>query len=296
MKKFKIYGIIVTYRPDIDLLKNCIYSIVNQLDKIIIVDNTPEKCTILEKIFNSENIEIVYLENNYGIAYAQNIGIKKAMEEKVDYILLSDQDTIYPADYVERMITCFTKENIAACGPLFRDINNEKNKPFFIKKGKIGFKKFFPINGKHEVFQLIASGTIINTKYLIDIGLMKEELFIDWVDMEWCWRAIKKGYKIIGNAEVLIHHKYGDESKKFFGRFLSVRNPIRYYYNIRNGIFLSLYSDTLNTLQRIILFYKNIRNAIFLFPLTSRNSLLTIKYTIKGLYHGLIGKLGKLDE
>jgi len=39
---------------------------------------------------------------------------------------------------------------------------------------------------------------------------MNEDLFIDWVDFEWCWRARKKGYKIIGNANVVITHQLGD--------------------------------------------------------------------------------------
>ncbi|PMP88892.1 MAG: glycosyltransferase family 2 protein [Caldisphaera sp.] len=289
----KLYAVVVTYKPKLEILEKCILSLKDQLNKIIIVDNTPDGCKDLESLRIFTNIEIIYLKNNYGIAYAQNVGIKKALEEKAHYILLSDQDTIYPSDFMEKMLVCF-KDKVAAAGPLFLDIHTGKVQ-FFITKGKIGFKKIYPTSGKHEVLQLIASGTVINAKYLPDIGLMMEELFIDWVDMEWCWRAVSKGYRIIGNADIIIKHFHGESNKKILNKEINIKNPIRYYYTIRNAIFLSLHTKTLNAYHRIILFYKTIRN-IVLFTVVSYNPFKTLKYAIKGFYHGIIGKLGKLDE
>ena len=290
----KVYGVIVTYKPNVEILEKCVNSLVNQVDKLIILDNTPGKFQLLENFRKKQNIEIVYLNDNYGVAYAQNLGIKKALEEGVDFILISDQDTIYPLDYVEKMLECFKEDKVAAAGPLFIDAHTGKVQ-FFVKKGLIGFKKIYPKTGKHEVLQLIASGTIINAKFIPEVGLMKEELFIDWVDMEWCWRAVKKGYKIIGNADVVIKHFHGEKSKKFLTKNITLKSCIRNYYTIRNGIYLALYSNVLDGYRRILLFLKTFRN-IFLFSLLSNNFLLNLKYTLKGFYHGLIGKLGKLDE
>jgi len=290
----KVYGVIVTYKPNVEILEKCVNSLVNQVDKLIIVDNTPGKFQLLENFRKKQNIEIVYLNDNYGVAHAQNLGIKKALEEGVDFILISDQDTIYPLDYVEKMLECFKEDKVAAAGPLFIDAHTGKVQ-FFVKKGLIGFRKIYPKTGKHEVLQLIASGTIINAKFIPEVGLMKEELFIDWVDMEWCWRAVKKGYKIIGNADVVIKHFHGEKSKKFLTKNITLKSCIRNYYTIRNGIYLALYSNVLDGYRRILLFLKTFRN-IFLFSLLSNNFLLNLKYTLKGFYHGLIGKLGKLDE
>ena len=290
----KTYAVVVTYKPDILILEKCIHSLVNQLNKITIVDNTPNGNNSLERFKNFPNVEIIYLGDNYGIAFAQNVGIKKALEEGTDFILLSDQDTIYPLDYVEKMLECFKEDKVAAAGPLFIDAHTGKVQ-FFVKKGLIGFKKIYPKAGKHEVLQLIASGTIINAKFIPEIGLMKEELFIDWVDMEWCWRAVKKGYKIIGNADVVIKHFHGEKSKKFLTKNITLKSCIRNYYTIRNGIYLALHSNVLDSYRRTLLFLKTFRN-IFLFSLLTNNFLLNLKYTLKGFYHGLIGKLGKLDE
>jgi len=290
----KTYAVIVTYKPDVEILEKCVNSLANQVAKLIIVDNTPGKCQLLENFRKMQNVEIIYLNENYGIAYAQNVGIKRVLEENIDYILLSDQDTIYPLDYIEKMFKCFQEDKVAAAGPLFIDAHTGKVQ-FFIKKGLFGFEKIYPTSGKYSVLQLIASGTIINTKFIPEIGLMKEELFIDWVDMEWCWRATKKGFKIIGNADVVIEHYHGEKSKEFLGKNITLKSYVRNYYTIRNGIYLVLYSNVLDIYRRTLLFSKTFRN-IFLFSVLSNDIFLNFKYTLKGFYHGLIGKLGKLDE
>ncbi|MEW6566207.1 MAG: glycosyltransferase family 2 protein [Spirochaetota bacterium] len=289
----KTVAIYITYQPNIDLLKKSIYGLISQVNQIIIVDNTPNREKMLETLKN-DKIEIIYLEDNYGIAYAQNIGIKRVLEDGADYILLSDQDTIYPSKYVEKMVECFKDNKVCAAGPLFIDAQTGKVQ-YFIKKGLNGFKKIYPKSGKNEVFQLIASGTIINVSYINEIGLMKEELFIDWVDMEWCWRALKKGYKIIGNADVVIEHFHGENSKRILTKNITLKSSVRYYYTIRNGVYLALHVNVLNIYRRAILFFKTFRN-IFLFPIFSHNPLLDLRYTLKGFYHGLIGRLGKLDK
>jgi rhamnosyltransferase len=290
----KVFGIIVTYKPNIEILERCINSLVNQVNKLIIVDNTPDKCELLERFRKISNVEIIYLTDNYGIAYAQNVGIKRALKEGADYILLSDQDTIYPLDYVEKMLECFKEDKVAASGPLFYSINERKIHPF-IKKGFLGFKKIYPKNRKHEVFQIISSGMIIRTEFLPNIGLMCEQLFMDWIDLEWCWRAIKKGYKIIGNADVIINHRLGNTSKSILYRSVTLRNPLRHYYITRNAFYLALRSNSLDFLHKLTLFFKSFRYIIG-FTLLSKPHFLNFIYTLKGFYHGITGKLGKLDE
>jgi rhamnosyltransferase len=290
----KVFGIIVTYKPNMEILEKCVESLVTQLNKLIIVDNTPGKCKLLERFEKISNADYIYLNDNYGIAYAQNVGIKRALEEGADFILISDQDTIFPSDYIEKMLECFQEDKVAAAGPLYLDMVAQKVQPF-VKKGLIGFKKIYFINGKHEVFQLIASGMIINAKYLPYIGLMNESLFIDWVDLEWCWRAVKKGYRIIGNADVIIKHRLGNTSKSILYRSINLRNPLRHYYITRNAFYLALRSNSLNFLHKLTLFFKSFRY-IAGFTLFSKPRFLNFIYTFKGFYHGIIGKLGNLDE
>jgi len=289
----KINVIFVTFYPDIKLLKNAVESIITQAENIYIIDNTPEKCHDLEsfKVFNT--IEVIYLGDNKGIAYAQNIGIKKSLTNNADFIMLSDQDTVYPENYIKNMFSCIEKtEQVAAIAPLFNDTNCKITNSGFYKKGFFFYTLFYPKNGIFEIPQAIASGKIINAVYLNEIGLMKEELFIDWIDFEWCWRATNKGYKIIGNANVTITHLLGDHTTDIGFREINLRTPIRHYYITRNAFYLSLRCNDLNPLYRFILFLKSFRYLIG-YPILSKPHLTHLKFVLLGFWDGIRGKLGK---
>jgi rhamnosyltransferase len=209
--------------------------------------------------------------------------------------MLSDQDTIYPNNYISDMLKIFDiYDNVGAIAPRFID-GMKKSSDGFISITPIIFKQFFPVSGKHEVMQAIASGKILNAKYLNNIGLMDENLFLDWVDLEWCWRARKKGYKIIGNADVIIEHQLGDSSKDLGFREVNLRSPMRHYYITRNAFHLALRDKSLDLPHRIILFFKSFRYIIG-YPVLSKPHLKHLKYVLLGFYHGLLGILGKYNK
>lgn len=290
----KINIIYVTYYADIGLLEESIKSIEKQIYKIYIVDNTPYGDDALKQL-QGEKLEIIFLKDNLGIAYAQNVGIKKSIDEGVDYVMLSDQDTVYPANYVESMLPIFIeKEDVAAVAPRFND-EVKKSVDGFIEIKPLIFKQFYPTSGLHEVMQVIASGKILNTKLLSKIGLMDEKLFIDWVDFEWCWRARKTGFKIIANANVVIRHKLGDVSKNIGYKEINLRSYIRHYYITRNAFYLALHNNSLDMLHRITLFLKAFRYLVG-YPILAKPHLKNLKYVMKGFFHGAIGKQGKLDD
>jgi rhamnosyltransferase len=286
--------VLITYNPDYKLLAHVVNSIVHQVRTLYIVDNTPNTVKHLED-FSAKNIQIVYLNENMGIAYAQNIGIKKSLENQANYIVLSDQDTLFPENCIENMLLAFQDNHmIAALGPLYKDTNSENSNDGFYKNETFFYKKFIPTRGKYEVAHLMASGTMLNTLYLNDIGLMDEQLFIDWVDLEWCWRATKKGYKIIGDSDIVITHQLGDTIKKIGSREVGLRNPIRHYYITRNAFHLALRCKSLSIIYRTTLFFRAFRY-ILAYPLLSTPHLTHLRYVLLGFWHGIIGKLGKLQ-
>jgi rhamnosyltransferase len=42
----KVFGIIVTYKPDVKILEKCVNSLSNQVAKLIIVVSSPGKCQL----------------------------------------------------------------------------------------------------------------------------------------------------------------------------------------------------------------------------------------------------------
>ena len=93
-----ISAVYVTYNPDLDVLNSSITSIMHQVEKVIVVDNSPVPFETI-KIKDSEKCIFIPLQDNIGIAAAQNIGITKSLDG-VEYLILSDLDTIYPDGYI----------------------------------------------------------------------------------------------------------------------------------------------------------------------------------------------------
>jgi rhamnosyltransferase len=185
------------------------------------------------------------------------------------------------------------KQKVAATCPDVFDVYQNKRQGF-VKKTWFGFKKIYPKNGCHEIYQAINSGQILNVKHLKDIGLMNQDLFIDWVDYEWCWRACGKGFKIIGNSDMLIRHQLGEGAVNLSFTQVSLKSPIRYYYITRNAFYLSLRCKHLNSIHKLNLFFNSFRY-IFGYPILSKYHFLSLRYVFLGFYHGIIGKLGRLN-
>lgn len=128
------------------------------------------------------------MPGNIGIAAAQNYGINYAVEHNYNYLFYLDQDSIVPEDIISKLLFQyrFLLSNsiiVGAVGP--RAFNRCENKEYkgSVKKGK-------KINNEiTEVSELISSASLIAVSNFEKTGLMDEELFIDGVDHEWCWRA-----------------------------------------------------------------------------------------------------------
>ena len=171
-QKFKVCAVMVCYNPDIQELSTNILSIIVQVDKLFIVDNSenPVNSDFLTEKHQMGKIEWVSLKENLGIGAAHNVGMKMAIEEKYDGILLLDQDSNPPDNLVSELTSGIqflkAKGIKAACiGPdIFNKNTNESYKPL-INKG-IELNEDFV-----EKDALISSGKLILTDAVKDIRI-----------------------------------------------------------------------------------------------------------------------------
>ena len=292
--KIKIASLIVLYLPDKFNLINCISSQLHQVDKILIIANSKIDENILLS-FNDDRIEIVYNIENLGIAAAQNIGIRMLKDQKYDFVLLSDQDSNFPSNYVSDMSNKYfslsKKYKIAALCPLFFNSQNKKIYPM-IKR--ILFLRIKFVNPKkiNFVTEAISSGMFIPTKVFKDIGTLNEMLFIDWVDFEWCWRALNKNYKICVNSDLMINHELGIENNNFFTKKFPKFKYFRYYYIFRNGIYLSLFGRELPIFWRINIFF-TVFKYFFGFLIIERFNINIFIIFYQSIFDGIFKIMGK---
>ena len=275
-------------------IHQCIESILPQVDKIFIVDNTDKQSLIKnsEIIQKESKIDLIELKENIGIAAAQNIGMKKAFENDFDAIIQFDQDTKPPANLVEELLNGLNQlldegQKVAAIGPMVfnRDSKNEY-KPL-INKGK-------DVSDFIEKDAIISSGTVILKEVYKEVGELESDLFIDVVDFEWCWRARAKGYKSFMYKKVAMEHRFGQRTFPVFNFInLIIPSPIRYYYQYRNFILLlprsyvPKYWKFRGCIEKLI--------ELIVVPFCVEPRLKRIKYMFKGLKHGLLGIKGKIQ-
>lgn len=210
-----IVAIIVLYHCETEKILKLINSLINQVNYIILVKNDATDFDIRE-LNDNKKIFLINLMNNYGIAYAQNKGVEKAKELNAELLLFSDQDTIYPNNFsvlIKEKIKEYPSKIIYA--PVFYNLTKQQIEPLSINMNEISIPK----DEKYiSVFHAISSGTVIFFKDFEEIGNYNEDLFIDYVDFEWCWKARSKGYKIFCFPDIKIDQNLGENYKIIFGK------------------------------------------------------------------------------
>jgi rhamnosyltransferase len=295
-----IFAIVVTYHPNIIQLKNLIFSLSQQCKNVLIIDNSEPSCRMTAKLEHQfSDVNVISLDHNTGLGVAQNIGINHALQNGAEAVLLFDQDSTVDSSFVSGMWNTYLMAQrtnsvpVAAIGPRYSDVNQDIRSPFVRLSGlKIVRVQCTQDKLYVEVDCLIASGSLLLRDALCVVGLMREDLFIDYVDTEWCLRAKQMGYRCVGACTVEMRHSIGDEVVFWRGHSYTLHTPLRHYYLMRNAT--ALYFRSRLPLQwkvadGIRLFFKFCIYSVLAKPRTAHISMM-----IRGIWHGLIGHMGRL--
>lgn len=283
-----IYSIIVCFNPDVDQLIKLCLDLTFQKSKVVIVDNSFNSS--LTGIVN-DNIELIQLGDNLGIAKAQNIGIQFAIKQNADIFVFFDQDSEIENGFLQNLTVPFSLSLALVTTPIFFDKSNEFRFPSY-RLTKFGLlKKVIDTYGDYNVDIIISSGSATNKKTIELVGLMNEDYFIDFVDIEWSLRCKSKNVpiKVISNAKMI--HAIGDKSIDFKIIRLFVHSPVRTYYKIRNS-FLFFRNKNVPVLLGIKeIASALIHNFIILFFVNDKAKY--FRNYCEGVFDGIFGKVGK---
>lgn len=293
----KIIAVVVTYFPDYKTLNTLIEAVIPQVDGVVIIDNaTANLCT--EDFQFSHSVEWLLNRSNLGVAEAYNQGIAIAQRNEASHIVLFDQDSYPAANMIEVLFHTWRQANdaglkVAALGPNYRDTKGMYQSPFVKMKG-LGLARVECNAGESvEVDHLISSGCLIDLETLRDIGPFEEQLFIDYVDTEWCLRARKKGYLLFGVGDANMQHSLGDNYLRFLHKRIPAHSPLRHYYLLRNGAWLA--SQAWVGWRWRIIDCKRLIKIFIVFSLLSDSPWNHCKMMVLGLLHFVKGKMGKLS-
>lgn len=245
----RVVAVVVTFHPDPETLLPLLDSLASQVFRTIVVDNTPAECGDLPLVANCDpaRLEFIRLGSNTGIAKALNVGIQRAVQLDPAYVLLSDQDSLPAQDMVARLLESARElikagRRVGAIGPVFTDQHTGTTYPFQAQIPGKFFYGHLRADAGHPIVEavtLITSGMLIPVRSLVACGAMREDFFIDQVDIEWCHRVRAQGYELFGAGRARMFHRMGDARLKvwYFGwRSESAYVPVRVYYRLRNFV------------------------------------------------------------
>jgi rhamnosyltransferase len=221
--KQNTFVVIVTYNPDIRLCES-INIIKNIVDNIVIIDNNS---SIDVKLLVNTNYHFIKNNKNLGIAQALNTGAQYAINKGAKWLLMLDQDTIPRFDILDIFKTVYLlypyKEYIGQIGVSVPQLYTRVS-PF------------------KEVNALITSGTLLSLAAFQEVGIFREDFFIDRVDFEYSLRLKIRKYVNLLSPEFAINHRLGQMKYKKIFLFTiksTNHNSIRRYYMARNHVIIS---------------------------------------------------------
>lgn len=292
-----IAAIVVTYNPVVSDLNIFLLNLSSQVDKIIIVDNASKNINELldfqEKIPN-----IVFIKNNdnEGLAFAQNQGVRYVKDIlNFEFLMVFDQDSNVDDNFVSSLYEGYLElkeagNSVAAVGPVYYDAKTNELYPATKYVGPF-IKRIEPSFEPVEVTFIIASGSLIPVKMFDEVGIMNEDFFIDYIDVEWCLRAKSKGFGSYMVPKAKMIHTIGDNRMNLFGRKISIHSPLRRYYLIRNSFIISKLNYIPFGYKLRELVFNLLR--FFIFILISENKKEVLKFSLQGFHDGVKGKVGK---
>ena len=301
--EYNVAAIIVTYNPDPLVLSEVLKATWPQVHAIVIVDNgsainVSGWAASLEKV----NIHVISLQENRGIAAAQNVGVHWAVQHGGNFVLLMDQDSIPEETMVNKLLVTYhclksnQNKKISAIGPRFKDSKSGHLSKHVCFKG-FGTGRVECTPGDHAVPAdfLIASGSLIETSIFASVGYMEEGLFIDHVDTEWILRAKSKGFHAWGHCDAVMTHSLGENRVRLWiGRWrdIPIHKPFRYYYVFRNSLLIRRRDYPCVEWKRIDMIRLG---QLFLFmALFHPNRIQVLRMMFRGVLHGLKGIDGKM--
>lgn len=289
-----VVAVVVTFQPILAVLGQLLDALTPQVESVVIVDNGSHfDLSEWRNGRDTSQFALLSLEENRGVGAAQNLGIQWARDRGAGFVLLMDQDSIPASDMVAKLMSAIlTQDAPSSVGPCYFDNRQENLGPFVRVRGLRLERIVCTVEDAIvPVHHLISSGCLIPIMVLDKVGDMREDLFIDYVDIEWGLRARRHGLQSYGVCKAKMQHNLGEQPLAFFGRKIPVHSPLRHYYLFRNTVLLCREAWIPLNWKLVVGWRLLLKYGFFI--LFARPRLKHFCMMSQGILHGLIGKAGK---
>jgi GT2 family glycosyltransferase len=247
---------------------------------VYIIDNseTDYGSRFSQELATKFNIKAVIKFNNenVGVARANNQGIKLAIEDGCQKILLANNDTEFGPTTIELLMSELIINDEKIVTPKIMYFGDSKK----IWYGG-GYINSWTMRTPHYGIDQIDQGQFDQPKYvyyaptcfmMIDcqifnmVGLMDEKYFVYYDDTDFVWRVINNRIKIKYIPKAIVLHKVSSSTGGSFSSFsLYFTNRNRIYFILKNlRGFKKFFSLSYCLITRLLYFFKLPKDKIFI--------------------------------
>ena len=298
----KIGIVTITYNSA-DVLSpflECIWKQSHQNFILYVIDNSSTDSTleILEKEQDSR-LQLIKNESNFGVARANNQGIKKAIEKGCNQILIINNDVEFEDALIEKLLQVQSDKNCSLISPKMM-FHHNKNLIWYAGSWFVKSKGFLPLHrgmgeidkGQYDEIKEIEYAPtcclLAKKEIFEDIGFMDEKYFVYFDDTDFSYRIFKDGkHKMYYVSNIKFYHKVGSLTKSFkTGEKTRYRGDFFLKQTIRNHIyFLKKIGGIFAYASIFWLFFKN--NIRFIINPQIQKNFKTWQLITKSYFEGL---------
>ena len=301
-KDLSIASVTLAYNAE-QLLPRQLEALLRQtrrLNEIIVVNNGSSDGTLKMLSARYPQVKVLDRPTNVGAGGGYAAGLAYAAQEKKhDWVWLLDHDSVPVDAGLEALLQGLaaiedSAKSVGVLAPTPMDSKtNLAYSGMLWRKGWVYPSVEVPGRAVSFVDAAIASGSLVRREVVDEVGLPRTDFFIDFVDIEYCLRIRRYGYKIAVVRDSHLDHAIGNtRTIKILGysKAWGGHAPWREYYMSRNEIFtIWLYypdwKSKLSVLRRLL----RHATAILVFGEQKRACM---RMMLMGFLDGRSGRLG----
>lgn len=308
-RRYRVGAFLTAYKDE-TAARCCLQAILKQthpVADILVIDNSPVSVLAATAL---ENAQILHCPENLGVSGAFRQALEWSQQKGYDFLWGFDQDSEPAPDCLEQLLVGYVRYHdpeklpIGQVAPLVWDtatgryIGGANYKEFRFQE--LGVQPGSS-QGYQECASPITSGCLIALAAARQVRSPNPALFMDGVDLDYGLSMQQSGFRSLIVYKANMQHHLGDPLKiTWLGRprFIQNYSPLRTYYFYRNHCYLELayavgrVNRGMALLHRLKCVAKELVSTLLYRP----RKLAKSRACLLGSYHGLIGRLGKLER
>jgi GT2 family glycosyltransferase len=207
--------------------------------RAVLVDNASTDDTV--EAVHAELPAVTTLVNpvNLGYAAGVNVGLRYALEQGADFVIIVDNDAVIAPDAVMRMLSVAqARPAVGLLTPkiLYHDepdliwFAGHKRRPVTLAPiaGSMGKPDAQLDGGPRPMDYAPCCGLLIRRAVLERVGLLEERFFIYYEDLDFCIRAKASGFELLNVPDARVWHKVSASAGE--------GTPLQKYYLARSSV------------------------------------------------------------